>query len=111
MQDEKKPTPMNGQPTASKSDPRVTTVYGDSRPLLRDGMLRDILALQKDISKVVPDMIQRQRDILSRQVYGHILSFSILLLVLAILSQLQEISATVKTLQEGQATCAGGPLD
>ena len=111
MQDEKKPTLMNGQPTASKPDPRVATVYGDSRPLLRDGMLRDILALQKDISKIVPDMIQRQRDILSRQVYGMILSFSILLLVLAILSQLQEISASLKALQEGQATCAGGPLD
>ena len=111
MQDEKKPTPMNGQPTASRPDPRVTTMYGDSRPLLRDGMLRDILASQKDISKIALDMIQRQRDILSRQAYGMILSFSILLLVLAIWSQLLEISATVKALQEGQQLCAGGPLD
>ena len=111
MEDPKKPLPMNGQPTASRPDPRVATVYGDPKPLLRDGMLRDILALQKDISKIVPDMIQRQRDILSRLTYGHILSFSILLLVLAIWSQLQEISASVKTLQEGQAACAGGPLD
>lgn len=111
MQDEKKPTPMNGQPAASRPDPRVTTIYGDSRPLARDGMLRDILALQKDISKISLDMIQRQRDILSRQVYGMILSFSILLLVLAIWSQLLEISATVKSLQEGQQLCAGGPLD
>jgi len=111
MQDEKKPTPMNGQPTASRPDPRVATVYGDSRPLARDGMLRDILASQKDISKISLDMIQRQRDILSRLAYGHILSFSILLLVLAIWSQLLEISATVKALQEGQQLCAGGPLD
>lgn len=111
MQDEKKPTPMNGQPATSRPDPRVTTMYGDSRPLARDGMLRDILASQKDISKIASDMIQRQRDILSRQAYGMILSFSILLLVLAIWSQLLEISATVKALQEGQQLCAGGPID
>lgn len=111
MQDEKKPTPMNGQPATSRPDPRVATVYADSRPLARDGMLRDILALQKDISKMMLEMIWRQRDILSRQVYGYIFSFLILVFVAMIWSQLQEISATVKALQEGQQLCAGGPLD
>lgn len=111
MEDPKKPLPPGSQPTASRPDPRVATVYADSRPLLRDGMLRDILASQKEISKIALDMIQRQRDILSKLSFGHILSFSILLLVLAIWSQLLEISATVKTLQEGQQLCAGGPLD
>lgn len=111
MKDEIKPSHLNAEQPASKPDPRVTTVYGDSRPLARDGMLRDILASQKDFSKMMVEMIWRQRDILSRQVYGYIFSFLILLFVAVIWSQLQEISASVKSLQEGQQICAGGPLD
>jgi len=92
-------------------DPRVSTVYAPSNSLIRDGMLRDVLALGKDNSKALHTVTGQQSEMMARQVYLGILLFANLVFLAAISTQLVEVLSTLQTIQEGQATCAGGPLD
>lgn len=101
----------DSQPPPGLPDPRVSTVYGASNSLIRDGMLRDVLALGKDNSKALRVVTEQQSQSLDRQVLLGALLLANLVFLGMISIQLLGVVSALQTVREGQATCAGGPLD